>query len=382
MQSAIDLAFLFIGGEHQVLHLAPVAAEISRRHPDAKVQCICADGRTAQALRDVASRMAAKDMKVVQVALPWASVIAARLSGIRAAAKGPLLAKIRWRVRGAQAIIVPERTSAALRLLGWCRPLIHFRHGAGDRAPSSEARLKAFDAILVPGEKDVERAVEQGIDQDRLRAIGYVKLDYLQTVPRPEERLFDNDRPIILYNPHFDPSISSIAIARDVIERFREQDRYNLIFAPHIRTFENLSPAERAEWRALAVPERILVDLDSPRLFNMRYVQAAALYLGDMSSQLYEFLARPRPAVFLNAHGVDWRKNRRYSGWHLGEVAMGAEDVLTAIDLAFERHPGKIAKQTKAVDFAFGRYQGAIRRSADALLQLLPSFSSIRRGQS
>lgn len=373
MRPATDLAFLFIGGEHQVLHLAPVAAEVSLRRPDLKVRCICADARTTAALHEVASVMNAGGMNITQLALPWVSTLAARLTGIRTAVKGPLLAKIRWLVRDAQAIIVPERTSAALRLLGWRRPLLHFRHGAGDRAPASESRLGVFDAIFVAGEKDIERAVAQGVDRGRLTAVGYLKLDYLRRRPSGKS-LFDNDRPIVFYNPHFDTSTSSINIARDIIFRLREQRRYNLVFAPHIRTFENLAPVARLEWMKLSIPGRIIVDLDSLRLFDMTYVQAAHLYLGDMSSQLYEFLTIPRPAVFLNAHSVEWRDDPRYAGWRLGEVASGADDVLDAIDRAFKRHSDVIARQVAAVIFAFGHYDGAIERAAEQLLHILPPF--------
>ncbi|WP_188656474.1 hypothetical protein, partial [Stakelama pacifica] len=343
-----NLAFVFIGGEHQVLHLAPVAAAISLRHPNIAVECICADERTATALLKVAETMGAGTMKVTQITWPWASRMAARLTGIQSSAKGPLLAKIRWLLRNSHAIIVPERTSAALRCLGWRRPLIHFRHGAGDRAPSSEVRLRAFDFIFVAGQKDIERAVAQGIDRKKLSAVGYIKMDYLRTMPAGS-RLFDNDRPIVVYNPHFDRSISSISLARDVIARFREQERFNLIFAPHIRAFENLDAVSRAKWQKLSEPGHIIVDLDSPRLFDMTYTRAASIYLGDMSSQLYEFLTTPRPVAFLNAHGANWKDDSRYAGWHLGEVGSGTDDVLDVIDRAFARHPERVQKQSEAV---------------------------------
>ena len=47
------------------------------------------------------------------------------------------------------------------------------------------------------------------------------------------------------------------------------------------------------------------------------YVRAASLYIGDASSQVYEFLERPRPCIFVNCHGVEWRgrKNMRISPW-------------------------------------------------------------------
>lgn len=373
MSDRIDLAFLFIGGIHQVLHLAPVAAEISRRRPDLRVHCLCGDGGTATALRAVATAMEAGDLVVTTMPVPRASHILTRVTRRKAAGKGPLLATIRWRARHARAIIVPERTSAALRKLGWRKPLIHFRHGAGDRAPASEARLRAFDLIVVPGEKDVARAVAQGVDPARLRVAGYVKLDYLRAAPAPADRVFDNDRLTVMYNPHFDPAISSIGIAAEVIARFRDQDRYNLIFAPHIRAVEDLPASRKQDLIALAVPGRIIVDLGSPSLFDMRYAQAADLYLGDMSSQLYEFLARPRPVAFINAYHVDWRHDPRYAGWHLGEVADGAGDILATVDRAFARQPAKVAAQEQAVAFAFGDYRGAIGRAADIVLDFLSS---------
>lgn len=365
-----DLVFLFMGGVHQVLHLAPIAAEISRRS-DLSVHCICAGAEEAAALHTIARGMDASGLTITQMPLSWAARLLIGIRGRRAAGKGPFMAAVRWRFRKARAIIVPERTSAAFRYMGWRKPLIHFRHGAGDRAPASEARLKAFDLIVVPGEKDIERAVAKGIERARLRAAGYVKLDYLRIAPPPLQPLFDNDRPVVMYNPHFDARISSIGIARDVIERFRQQNRYNLVFAPHIRAVEDMSAAERQALEALAMPGRIIIDLGSPHLFDMHYTRAADLYLGDMSSQLYEFLANPRPVAFLNPHSADWQHNPRYAGWHLGEVAQGAQDVLATVDRAFARQQEKRGRQEEAVAFAFGDYAGAISRGAEIVLDYL-----------
>lgn len=375
MKEKIDLAFLFIGGVHQVLHLAPVAVEVSRRCPHLAVHCICWDAETAAALRAVvASRPA--PVRITEMGTPLLSRIGMAITGRKAAGKGPLLAAIRWRARHALAIIVPERTSTKLRMMGWRKPLIHFRHGAGDRAPASEARLRAFDLIVVPGEKDIERAAARGIDRSRLQSAGYVKLDYLHTAP-PAGPIFANGLPTVFYNPHFDARTSSIGMAREVIARFREQQRYNLVFAPHVRAVEDLSPGERRALETLAVPGRIIVDLGSPSLFDMRYVRAADLYLGDMSSQLYEFLVQPRPVAFINAHGVDWRQDARYAGWNLGEVAQGTADLLEVVDRAFAGHDRKIPLQQQAVAFAFGEYRGATARAADILMDFLSLGSSV-----
>jgi hypothetical protein len=40
----------------------------------------------------------------------------------------------------------------------------------------------------------------------------------------------------------------------------------------------------------MAVPGRVLVDTGSPQMIDMSHVAVADLYLGDVSSQVYEFL--------------------------------------------------------------------------------------------
>jgi CDP-glycerol glycerophosphotransferase (TagB/SpsB family) len=58
----------------------------------------------------------------------------------------------------------------------------------------------------------------------------------------------------------------------------------------------------------------ILVDLESPRLFDMSYTLAADGYIGDVSSQIYEFLARPRAAFFFDNRR---EKLEEDDEWHL-----------------------------------------------------------------
>jgi CDP-glycerol glycerophosphotransferase (TagB/SpsB family) len=260
--------------------------------------------------------------------------------------------------------------------------MIHFRHGAGDRAPSSERRLKAFDLIVVPGEKDRERAhLAQGIPLDRIKVTGYVKLDWISRQGDQSPRLFDNERPTIVYNPHFDARISSWPQAESILALFAAQDQYNLIFAPHIRLSEGMSPAERKRWQSLAIPDKMLVDLGSVRLLDTSYLRAADIYLGDMSSQLYEFLANPRPAVFLNSHRVAWHGNPRYSGWALGEVAEDPAELLTAVAIAIERQASRVEAQKSAIKYAFGDYEGAARRGAAIVAETIdaPPLPRIRR---
>lgn len=373
MRSASEVVFLFIGGPHQVPHLAPVAAELSRLRRDLDVTCLYYDEATAEMLQTVRRSYGDPPLRLERIHLPAVARPFAGLMRRRSLLKGPLLWQIAMRARHAAAVLTPERTSAALRYLGLHdRLMIHFRHGAGDRAPRSERRLHAFDLIVVPGEKDRERAHKaHGIPLERICVAGYVKLDWLSRCGGEIMAPFDDGRPVVVYNPHFDAGISSWPQAEQVLAAFAAQDRFNLIFAPHIRLTEDMRRSERARWQRLAVPGRIVVDLGTNRLLDMSYTRAADIYLGDMSSQLYEFLITPRPAAFLNSHKVNWRGDPRYCGWQLGEVAEGVEDLFPALERAIARQSERASTQMEAVGHAFGDYRDAISHGAAIIAEAI-----------
>ena len=52
----------------------------------------------------------------------------------------------------------------------------------------------------------------------------------------------------------------------------------------------------------------------------MSYVMAADIYLGDISSQVLEFLVRPRPCIFLNPRKLRWQDDPSFVYWRLGPV--------------------------------------------------------------
>src|SRR3546814_12838249 len=68
------------------------------------------------------------------------------------------------------------------------------------------------------------------------------------------------------------------------------------------------------------------IDLGSVRSIDMSYTMAADIYLGDVSSQLSEFMLKPRPCLFLNPRGKNWNNDANYLSWTLGPVIAGAEE--------------------------------------------------------
>ena len=73
-----EVAFLFIGGAHQVYHLAPAAAELSRLLPRCLVTCLTNDAAAAEALRQVREVLHAPGMRIESIRPPlWGRMLAA-----------------------------------------------------------------------------------------------------------------------------------------------------------------------------------------------------------------------------------------------------------------------------------------------------------------
>lgn len=365
----VRLAFPLIGGPHQVFHTAPVAAALSAAWPEASVAVLASDPRSLRLAERAAAFYPGARLQLDLLAPSAPGELAVRLTGKRAASKLPLLWRNRRRLQRFDAIVVPECTSVYLRRMGVGSPrLICIPHGAGDRAVSFEPRFRRFDRVLVAGGKTARRMIESGVPAERVETVGYPKAGLVRRMAARPPKLFENGRPVVLYNPHFRRSLSSLASARSILADFAAQDRFNLIFAPHIRASEEASPAERREWESLAVPGRIIVDLGSDRLVDMTYPAAAHIYLGDVSSQVYEFLLSPRPCVFVDAHSVDWRPDPDYAFWRLGEVASPA-GALAAVARAPSRHGEYLAAQREAIAETFGDQTDPAARAARAIMR-------------
>jgi CDP-glycerol glycerophosphotransferase (TagB/SpsB family) len=161
---------------------------------------------------------------------------------------------------------------------------------------------------------------------------GYPKFE---TVRRERTRLFDNADPVVLYNPTQNPRGTSWhRFGRGVLDAFARRDDLNLIFAPHALLFRRSLGRGARLPRGLRTGPRLIVDTASPASFDMTYTRAADLYLGDQSSQVYEFIREPRPCVFLNASETGWQGNPDYRSWGFGPVVERIADLMPAIDAA------------------------------------------------
>jgi CDP-glycerol glycerophosphotransferase (TagB/SpsB family) len=182
----------------------------------------------------------------------------------------------------------------------------------------------------------------------------------------------------VLYNPHFSDLGSWERFGPEVLKAFAGQDRYNLIVAPHVRLLDG--KAATARWAGMladhaAVPH-IHIDRGSDRSIDMTWTTLADVYLGDVSSQVYEFLRTPRPCVFLNAGGVDWPADENYGHWRFGPVLDSTTDLVDAIDAARANHDGFVAAQVAGFAETFSTAEEpASERAARAIADFMQGRS-------
>ncbi|MDI1295764.1 MAG: glycosyl transferase, partial [bacterium] len=118
-------------------------------------------------------------------------------------------------------------------------------------------------------------------------------------------------------------------------------DGWNVIIAPHTKLARHVPPI-------VSTAPHIRVDMGSRHAIDMSYTLSADVYLGDVSSQIYEFLIRPRPCIFLNLDHHD-ASGDAFAHWRLGQVIDRADALPTALARAADLQPGFVAAQEAAM---------------------------------
>jgi hypothetical protein len=371
---------------HQVPHSAPIAAALAEAAPGATVEALATNEAAAHAFHSLLKRLDAEPVPVRLLREPaWQRAAGSVLDRALPYSR---LANLRTHAHALaeyDALVVTETTSLVLRrrLGARCPLLLFVSHGAGDRSIGFRPEMGGFDRLLLAGPKLRNRMIAEGIAApEQIEITGYAKFDAVGLTTRLRPRLFDNDRPTVLYNPHFEPYLSSWwKFGEAVLDWFAAHPEYNLVFAPHVMLFKrrlSLSVEHLAmRWRRdlparFERAENIRIDLDGPALFDMTYTRGADIYLGDVSSQVYEFIAEPRPCIFLNGHGARWENDPNYAMWKFGPVldsvaqlGRALANAQTVQSLYQERQRAGAAETFDAVD------QPAGPRAAAAILRAL-----------
>ena len=385
------VAFLFNHAvSHQVPHAAPFAFVLSRDYPQIDVTIACSTPQELTLAWEIAALYPGQRCRMEMLALPWYLKLLDPLISLWSFhRKQAVLRHNLDFFRGLDVLVSPEVHCVKLRRQPGLANLrmIRVRHGAGDRDGVFDERLRAFDFMLLPGRKYVDRLRGLGLLPEGDYALaGYPKFEVIQGFNRPVPRLFQNDRPVVLYNPHFDAAQSSWqTMGLQVLDFFAAHPEYNLIFAPHLVLFKRRLRHGAFLPRRYRRVANIHVDLGSSALVDMSYLRAADIYLGDVSSQVYEFILQPRPCIFLNAHAVDWTDHPAYAHWHLGQVVDRVEpDLHLALQQAGEAQERYRSRQEQALAYTFHTEPGvsAAALGARAIAAFLArGMAAVGRGE-
>jgi len=363
---------------HQVPHIVPYAFELTRRHANMDAVILAATDEELAFAHDISKGYPGHRTTMEKLHIPaFVSALDALFSKFLFVRKSIALNANRKRLSNFNALVSPELTCISLRKKpGFeAAKMIFTGHGSGDNrlGGSFNQRIGMFDLALVPGKKYAELLNSDGhLPRDRYAITGYPKFEAADHIGIKRQAFFHNDRPTILYNPHHNASLSSWPkLGTQVLDYFYASKDYNLIFAPHILLFK------RPWSRGTGLPGKygntynVRIDLSSRYSSDMTYLRSADIYLGDVSSQVYEFIETPRPCVFLNGHDFD-PADPSYAHWGFGPVIDDISNLTSAL-VETRRNPERYATAQRdrfAYTFETSEIAPSVR-GADVIAELL-----------
>ncbi|CDG39406.1 MULTISPECIES: hypothetical protein [Asaia] len=374
----MKIAFLYVAEPYQCYHVAAVSSALSQL-PNVEVTEFVSFPETAQHLDRIReTNQLGGHIVRGTLRVPARASLLRRLRRLDSEREVVMRANVA-QLEAFDAVVATEYSAGLLREMGLRRPaLILIQHGAGDREVNDEHLIRQFDLSLVSGPKIAEAFLAKKLaTAAQTRIIGYPKFDAVNgdRIVRGSE---SSARPLALYNPHYKKGLSSY---RDYLaplaEAVNRLDRYDLLVAPHVKIFHKDFGRRRRQFEKV-VGGRVRLDTASSSMLDMTHTARASLYIGDVSSQVYEFLITPRPCVFLNPHGVAWRNNPHFRHWTLGDVVERPEDIYQALAQAESRHVLYRARQERVIQETFGSQprRGASFRAAQTIRDFLRGEAS------
>lgn len=380
------IGFLFNHDQiHQVAHSLPIAIAMANGGFPGEVIVATTNARMASEVRRLAGGML--DTRIQHIDLrPSATTrrMDAVLGKVLPAAKLLIYRDNLDIFRSLDVLVVAEKTSLVLKDRYGLDELsiIHTRHGAGDRAIGFNPASARFDHVLCSGPKIKSRLIESaGVAAEKISIVGYPKFDLAREAP--VRRFLPCSDRVVLYNPHVSPHLSSwYRHGHRILDQFVDDPRNGVIFAPHVMLFERpfvVTIDKLTLDKAGKIPERFLrgtnvkIDLGSRASTDMTYTLASDIYLGDASSQVYEFLIKPRPCIFLNSQRRPWQGDPNFLHWTLGEVIDHPDELGNALDRAEELHEKvylTVQKRLFAASFDLSDKPSSIR-AAEAIIRFI-----------
>ena len=320
----MKIVFPFLYGTHQLYHSAMTAMELTLQDKNLDVLCVSCNKEHTEILNEIKEKYPETRTEIVELKQPfrykYLNYKKKKYPSVNAMVK-----KGKRFFKEADIVVTTSHgTIKMFKKYGIVSPkFIYQYHGSGGREYSFDLELSKYDMIFVTGEFTKNGLIKKKIShENKVKIVGYPKFDFPIDKDKIKKKLFKKDLPIVLYSPHWEPELSSYKkYAKDVLEYFSKQEKYNLIFAPHLlvshwknRFGYNIDFQDYSS-------DNIVVDFGSKFSTNGTYLSISDMYIGDVSSMVYEFIARkPKPCIFFNAHGIEWQNNPDYKFWNFGTV--------------------------------------------------------------
>lgn len=383
----MKICFLFNHiSNYQILHAVPYAFELSRCYSD-QFECIiaCSSPEALSYVKNLSTFYPGQKCTYKLLHVPFLyRLLDPRLIKRKFKLKDNVLKANLEFFKKMDAIVSPESKCVKLKTKFGMRNavIIHTRHGAGDRKGSFNKRLSLCDLVLIPGKK-IEAALKREglLEKGKYVIVGYPKFDVVQNLNKGRKKIFNNENPVVLYNPHFDQNVGSWnRMGLKVMEFFQKHQEYNLILAPHVVLFKRKRRHDAKDPQRYFGLPNVYIDLGSDASISMTYTLSADIYLGDVSSQVYEFLVKPRPCIFLNAHNIKWKDNPYYFHWNLGQVINNVDELGRALEQAQKLQLAYEKRQIEVFNYTFFDEDGstAAERGAKAIAEFLQSHTCSR----
>ena len=329
--------FLFINGPHHVYHLIGPALKFASLQNKYRTILVSGNPTNTRIIKSAQKLFNIHNTTLLDIPVP----LRYRFKGYRGKVYPPVYTRIKKiipQLKNAEAVIgTSHELMLQLKKNSITKPIIFYLyHGTGTRAYGFEPKLGDFDHLFIPGEYHRKRLITEKVCVDnQLIMVGTPKIDWLNKKRSINTTLFNNNNPIFYYNPHWDIKLSSYLKWRNVIlDFFKENLNYNLIFSPHPLVKHKASKLGYKIESSGKYSDNILIDLKSDRLLEGTYIDIANIYIGDVSSMVTEWIInKPRPCIFINAHGIDWKNKEDFYMWNYGSVITDSEQLHKAIKL-------------------------------------------------
>lgn len=376
MSSPKRIGFIFLDEIHHIYHFISIAIELSKKN---NVSILTFPGKHTF-LREELKRLGGEKVKIEELSTNAFRAFTDKIKKRRTPRVGFWMNKNKKHLlKDFDALVfsihIHEKLLKAKK--GKFFPkFITMQHGTSGSAYSYNPKELDYDMQLIFGQFQYDHYKKLDLLGNHPVLVGYPKLDAVDI--HSKKSFFQTKKPTVLYAPHFSRKYTSYhKFGLEVLDYFFKQKTYNLIFAPHFQLNKKNSEAisETFPKKYMECPH-IHVDFGSSNSVDMTYTKSVDIFLGDISSQVFEFMIWPRPCIFLNAHDFQYENNANFRFWQCGPVL----DSIDQLDQALKNSGTdfKIYRpiQEKITDENYYRPEDgktASQRSAEAIESFLDS---------